>query len=173
MVTALLLISQSAIAARMCSRLVQVDVDLWVTEMLVAACAGDNSLLAFDNRLFCNQVDSPALVDNLGGIREADISVIILIVCLKAERNPVVNKMLFNHITTTINRFLYLTRVCHFGAFIRHTKSFGSLCGDCSSVSPIAQLWQACELSDTRHFHVNLARIFLLQLSEIVRIKTT
>lgn len=130
MVTALLLISQSAVAARMCSRLVQVDVDFRVTEMLISACAGDNSFLAFDNRFFCNQVDGPVLVDNLSGIREANISVIILVVCLKAKAHPVVNKMLFNQITTTTNRFPYLTRVCQFGAFFRCKENVGSLCGD-------------------------------------------
>lgn len=97
MVAALLLVSQSAVATRVRSRLVQVDVDFRMAEVLVAASACDDSLLALDDRLFGDQVDGPALVDDLSGIREANVPVVILVVGLKA----VVNKMLFNQITAT------------------------------------------------------------------------
>lgn len=126
MVAALLLESQSAVATCVRSRLVQVDVDFRVAEVLVAASARHDSLLALDDRLFGDQVDGPALVDDLGGIREANVSVVILVVGLKA----VVNKMLFNQTTTTTNRFPNLACVCHLGALVGCIENVGSLCGD-------------------------------------------
>lgn len=89
-----LLVTQSTITAGMGSRLVQVDVHFGMSEMFVATSARDNSLFALDDRLLSDQVDGPARVDDLGGVLEARISVVILVVCLKRD----VNKMLFNHL---------------------------------------------------------------------------
>lgn len=50
----------------MSSRLVQVDVDFRVSEMLVASGACDDSLLALDDWLLGDQVDGPVLVDDAG-----------------------------------------------------------------------------------------------------------
>lgn len=86
MMIILLLKSESAVTTGMCTRLIQVDVHFGVAEMLVSACAGNNTLFAFDDWLFCNQIDGPALVDNFGGIREAHVSVVIFIVGLKEEQ---------------------------------------------------------------------------------------
>lgn len=95
--TTLLLEPQSTVAAGMGSRLVQVDVHFGMSEMLVAASARHYSFFALNNGLLSDQVDGPAWVDDLGGVLEASVSVVILVVRLKCD----VNKMLFNHITAT------------------------------------------------------------------------
>lgn len=89
----LLLVPQSTVTTGMGSRLVQVDVHFGMSEMFVAASAGDYSLFALDNRLLSDEVDGPAWIDDLGGVLEASISVVIFVVFLQCD----VNKMLFNH----------------------------------------------------------------------------
>lgn len=51
--------------------------------MLVASSTGDNSFLAFDDRLLGNQVNGPVLVHDAGSVLEAHIAVVILVVYLK------------------------------------------------------------------------------------------
>lgn len=94
-VATLLLETQSAVTAGMGSRLVQVDVHFGMSEMLVAASAKDDSFCALDDRLLGDQVDGPAWVDNLGGVLEARISVVILVVLLKRDVNKI---LLYNHL---------------------------------------------------------------------------
>lgn len=146
-VATLLLETQSTVTAGMGSRLVQVDVHFGMSEMLVAACARDDSFCALDDRLLSDQVDGPAWVDNLGGILEAHISVIILVVFLKRD----VNKMLFNHSQATKIDSTHLASVCHLSALFGGAQG-GGLGSDQPSASPVAQLWQAGEFSKTRHF---------------------
>ncbi len=56
----------------------QIDVDLWMAQMLVPAIAPDDPFSALDNRLLGDQISGEILVDNLStGVHKANVSVII------------------------------------------------------------------------------------------------
>lgn len=78
-------VTKTTISASMCSRLVQVDVDLRMTEMLISAVTPNYSFFAFDRRNFIDKLDTPVFVDVTFGVNEADISVIFLIKDLKCR----------------------------------------------------------------------------------------
>lgn len=153
-VVILLLESQTTITARVCSRLVQVDVNFRVSEMFVTACAGNDTICAFDDGLLGDQIDGPVLVYDLSSVLEAHVSVIILGVALKAMSTKVIQSQ-FDYNNKNFN-FTYLARVRHFCAFVNNTKSTSNLCCDWSRCSPVSQLRQTRKFSKTRHF----SRIF-------------
>lgn len=68
-----------------------------MSEMLITASTCNDSLLTFDNWFLCDQVDSPVVVDNLSGVSETNISVIILIVSLQADVNTNVIQSSYNN----------------------------------------------------------------------------
>lgn len=77
--TFLLGVAETAVAASMCSRLVQVDVDFRMTQVLVTTIAPDHSFGTLDWRNFINEFDAPVFVDVTLGVCETDISVILLV----------------------------------------------------------------------------------------------
>jgi len=60
----------------------QIDVNLWMSQVLVTSIAPNDTILALDDGLLGNQVNSPVRIDDLGGVCEAHISVILFVVCL-------------------------------------------------------------------------------------------
>lgn len=81
----------------MSSRLVQIDVDLGMSEVLVATRASNNTLVGFDDWHLGDHVNSPVLVDDFGGIGEAHVSVIIFVVSLKARHKQTVIQSNYNN----------------------------------------------------------------------------
>lgn len=95
--------SQATVAAGMWTRLVQVDVDLWVAKVFIAASAEHDTFLAFDDRLLCDQINRPILVDDLGGVCEANISIIVFVVSLRRCKQNVIQSDYNN------NELIFLT----------------------------------------------------------------
>lgn len=144
-----LLESQSAIPTGVWSGLVQIDVDLRVSQVFVAARAKHDSLGALDDRLLGNQINGPVLVDNLCGVSEAHISVILLVVRLKRCKQKCYSiKLQQQRIDLA-----YLACVRDFVLLLRCTHGTSSLCCYQSSISPVCQLRETREFSNTRHFH--------------------
>lgn len=92
--------------------------------MLISARTSNDTICTFDDWLSGDQINGPVLADNLCCIREASISVIILVVSLKSD----VNKLLFNQITTTKNRFLLTCPVCVTSAPLSAARNAPAAC---------------------------------------------
>lgn len=88
----------------MCTGLVQVDVNFRVSEVFVSACAVNNTLFALDDWLLGDQVNRPVLVDDLVGVCEAHISVVVLSISLKARSKQNVIQSNYNN-----NESIFLT----------------------------------------------------------------
>lgn len=82
-VSLLLLESQATISTSMGSRLIQIDVDFWVSQWTATSIASNYSFLSFNNWLLIDQLNTPVRVHNSGIVHKTCISVVIGGVSLK------------------------------------------------------------------------------------------
>ena len=73
------LVTQSAVSAGVSPRLVQIDENLRMTELVVPAVAPNDSRLDFLRRHLRNQVDGKVRVDLPLGVRETGETVVVLV----------------------------------------------------------------------------------------------